>query len=159
MMKNLIKALCIAAIILSSANQVSADDIKIPLVGEWTNAARNADIYQLRFFPNGLLTVLAKGNGWSARYKITSSSVPRSDIYIVNGYIKVGDMVHFADGGKDMREDKMKPKVIKDNNMQFTAKLANHQKVMTLQVDNDGNKKEFTLLKSNDIKTGNIPVK
>jgi hypothetical protein len=71
MMKNLVKALCFAATILSSANQVSADDIKIPLVGEWTNAARNADIYQLKFFPNGLLTVLTKGNGWSARYKTT----------------------------------------------------------------------------------------
>jgi hypothetical protein len=157
-MKNLVKALCFAATILSSANQVSADDIEIPLVGEWTNAARNADICQLKFFPNGLLTVLTKGNGWSARYKITSSSAPRSDIHVVNGYIKVGDMVHFADGEKHMQEDKMKPKFFEDKNMQFTAKLTNHQKVMTLQVDNRGIKKEFTLIKSNNIKTGNIPV-
>jgi hypothetical protein len=158
MMKKLIKALCIAATILSSANQVSANDVTSPLVGEWTNAARNADIYQLKFFPNGLLTVLTKSNGWSARYKTTSSSAPRSDIYIVNGYIKLGDLVHFADGEKQMQEEKTKPKEIQDGKMQFTAKLTNHQKVMTLQVDNKGIKKELTFLKSNDIKTDNIPV-
>lgn len=157
-MKNLIKALCLTATILSSANNVSADDSKMPLVGEWTNTVRNADIYQLKFFPNGLVTVLTKGNGWSVRYKITSSSAPRSDIYVVNGYIKVGDMVHFADGEKHMQEDKTKPKVVQDGNIQFMAKLTNHQKVMTLQVDNKGIIKELTMLKSNDIKTGNIPV-
>jgi hypothetical protein len=157
-MKKLIKALCFAATILSSANEVSADDIKIPLVGEWTNAARNADVSQLKFFPNGLLTISTKGNGWSARYKVTSSSAPRSDIYIVNGYIKVGDLVHFADGEKQIQEDKTKPKVIEDKNMQFTAKLTNNQKVMTLQIDNKGVIKELTMLKSKDIKTGNMPV-
>jgi len=157
-MKNLIKALCIAAIILSSAYKVSANDVTNPLLGEWTNAARNADIYQLKFFPSGLLTVSTKGNGWSARYKTISSSALRSDIFIVNGYIKVGDMVHFADGEKRIQKNETKLKVNQDGNMQFTAKLTNHQKVMTLQVDNKGVKKEFTLFKSNDIKTGNIPA-
>lgn len=157
-MKNLTKVLCLAAAILISANRSTADDVKLPLIGEWTNNTNNAAISDVKFFPNGLLTVVSKGNGWSARYKVTSSSALRSDIYLVKGHIKMGDLVHFADRDKPSPTSQSKQSIDEDGKMDFSAKLTNHEKVMTLQVDNKGVKKEFILFKTNDIKTGNIPI-
>lgn len=155
-MKNLAKTWYMAVAFAFSINSVSANDVKLPLIGQWSNPARDAKITQINFFPNGLVTVTADGNGWSARYKVTASSAPRSDIYLVSGYIKTGDMVHFADGDKRVHEGKLSG--IQNDKTEFTAKLTNHQKVMLLQINNKGVKNDLMLVKTKDIRTGNIPA-
>jgi hypothetical protein len=153
-MKKIINTFCVAVALFVLVNRVTADDDKLPLVGEWTNPAKAAKITQIKFFPNGLVTVTSKGHGWSARYKVTASSAPRSDIYLVSGYIKTGKMVHFADADKQSR----KANIVEDDKTEFTAKLTNHQKVMSLQVNSKGIKNDLILVKTNDIQTGNIPA-
>ena len=157
-MKNLIKISCFAVALFFSAKSVTAEDVNMPLVGEWTNNTMNAEISEIKFFPNGLLRVVAKGHGWSARYKVASSSAASSDIYLVQGYIKMGSLVHFADRDRPRKDEKFGANAVENSRLDFTAKLTNHQKTMTLQVDNRGVKKEFMLIKTNDIKTGNIPA-
>ncbi len=157
-MKNLIKSLGIAALLFGATYPVSADDVKIPLVGEWINMNKDTNIEHIEFFPSGLLRIHTKGHGWSAQYKVTSTSIPRSDIFMVQGMIKLTRGPQFADANEYGQQVNRKRTVTDDDKMTFTAKLTNHLKIMTLQVDNKGQKKEYTLSKTGDIKTGNIPV-
>lgn len=157
-MKNFIKSLGIAAMLVGATYPVSADDVKTPLVGEWTNMNKDNNIEQIKFFPSGLLRIHTKGNGWSANYKVTSTSIPRSDIFMVQGMIKFTGEPQFADAKESGQQKNNKRIVTDDDKMTFTAKLTNYLKIMTLQVDNKGIKKEFTLSKTGEIKTGVIPA-
>lgn len=156
-MKSTIISLFITTSLFFSVHAVSADDIVVPLVGEWTNRTGQAEIKQLKFFPNGLLTVTTLGNAWSTRYKITSNTATGSDIYWVSGYIKAGNVAHFADRDQHVQQGHG-TRGVEDENMKFTAKITSHQKVMTLQIDNNGMARKFTLVKTNNIKTGAIPA-
>ncbi len=157
-MKNLIKSLSLAALIFGFGYSVSADDVKVPLVGEWTNLSKNDNVERIRFFPSGLLRIETKGHGWSAQYKVLSTSIPRSDIFLVQGQINFTGEPRFADVNQPVQQGNRRRIVTSDEKMKFTAKLTNHLKIMTLQVDNKGQKKEYTLSKTGDIKTGNIPA-
>ncbi|WP_342648525.1 hypothetical protein [Mucilaginibacter sp. CSA2-8R] len=157
-MKNFVKSLCVAALLFGANNQVSADDVKIPLVGEWTNMIKNANIEQIKFFPSGLLRLYTRDHGWSAQYKVVSTSIPRSDIFVAQGQINFTGKPSFADTNQPEQQGNRKRVVTDDEKITFTAKLTNHLKMMTLQIDNKGIKKEYTLNKTGDIKTGNIPA-